>query len=198
MPGHSSSLLVLQGNIKRDPEGYAEEFEVQLRRYRASLEIFSLAPAQQSREFASLVTFLAQVSGCYQRQLSSLSTDLMQLMERHFGALEQSVRLVLLKAIILLRNRRQLSAEVAFPFFIRLLRCQDKGLRVLAFRHMLADIKAANRKHHNEQLNRMTQNMLFSAVADANELAARKSLAILVELWRRHVWRDSRTISVIG
>lgn len=62
----------------------------------------------------------------------------MQLMERHFGALEQSVRLVLLKAIILLRNRRQLSAEVAFPFFIRLLRCQDKGLRVLAFRHMLA------------------------------------------------------------
>lgn len=61
-----------------------------------------------------------------------------------------------------------------------------------------ADIKAANRKHHNEQLNRMTQNMLFSAVADANELAARKSLAILVELWRRHVWRDSRTISVIG
>ena len=34
---------------------------MQLRRYRASLEIFSLAPAQQSREFASLVTFLAQV-----------------------------------------------------------------------------------------------------------------------------------------
>jgi len=29
-------------------------------------------------------------------------------------------------------------------------------------------------------------------------VAAKKSLAVLTELWRRHVWRDARTVNVIG
>jgi len=33
---------------------------------------------------------------------------------------------------------------------------------------------------------------------DDNEMAAKKSLAVLTELWRRNVWRDARTVNVIG
>jgi hypothetical protein len=83
---------VLQGNIKRDPEGYADEFQlqvsmhaclselrsapaklscvhasardacvgVQLRHYRACLDIFNMKPSKESREFAELVGFIAQ------------------------------------------------------------------------------------------------------------------------------------------
>jgi protein SDA1 len=42
------------------------------------------------------------------------------------------------------------------------------------------------------------QSFLYSVVADDNELAAKKSLAVLSELWRRHIWRDGRTVNCIG
>lgn len=63
---------------------------------------------------------------------------------------------------------------------------------------MCADIKGANQKHRNEQLNRSIQNFLYGLLATDNDVAAKKSLAVLTELWRRHVWRDARTVNVIG
>ena len=61
-----------------------------------------------------------------------------------------------------------------------------------------ADIKAANRKHQNDTLNRAIQNFLYGALEDPHEAAAKKSLAVLIELWQRQVWRDARTVNVIG
>ena len=61
-----------------------------------------------------------------------------------------------------------------------------------------ADIKAANKKHRNERLNRSLQNFMYSVIGDDNEAAAKKSLAVCTELWRRHIWRDARTVNVIG
>ena len=61
-----------------------------------------------------------------------------------------------------------------------------------------ADIKGASQKHRNEQLNRSTQNLFFAAVAESNETAARKALAVVVELWRRQVWTDAHAVSIIG
>lgn len=29
-------------------------------------------------------------------------------------------------------------------------------------------------------------------------MAAKKSLAVLTDLWRRHIWRDARTVNVIA
>lgn len=89
-------LFHCQGDIKRDPDGYADDFRLQVyvllnarlllrtvqacqlttahfnvlivgpccsqyRHYRASLEIFNLKPSKESREFAELVHFIAQV-----------------------------------------------------------------------------------------------------------------------------------------
>jgi hypothetical protein len=33
---------------------------------------------------------------------------------------------------------------------------------------------------------------------DDDEASAKKALAVCTELWRRGVWRDSRTVNVIG
>ena len=60
------------------------------------------------------------------------------------------------------------------------------------------DIKNSNKKHRNEKLNRSLQNFMYGVIADDNEPAAKKSLAVCTELWRRHVWRDARTVNVIG
>ena len=63
----TSLLLVVnvryacQGCIKRDPEGHADDFALQWRHYKACLDIFNLKPSKDSKEFADLVTFIAQV-----------------------------------------------------------------------------------------------------------------------------------------
>jgi hypothetical protein len=61
-----------------------------------------------------------------------------------------------------------------------------------------ADIKNNNRKARNEKLNRQLQNFMYGVIGDDDEAAAKKALAVCTELWRRHVWRDARTVNVIG
>ena len=63
---------------------------------------------------------------------------------------------------------------------------------------LCTDIKAANKHRQNESLNRGLQNFLYGALEDPHEAAAKKSLAVLIELWQRQVWRDARTVNVIG
>jgi protein SDA1 len=62
-----------------------------------------------------------------------------------------------------------------------------------------ADLKSANQKCRNEKLNKAVQSFLYGVLSDeSSELAAKKSLAVLSELWRRNIWRDGRTVNCIG
>ena len=57
-------LPQLQNMIKRDPESYKEEFDMQRRRYENELEIFKLRPTMDSERFTDLVTFMSHVIIC--------------------------------------------------------------------------------------------------------------------------------------
>jgi protein SDA1 len=188
----------IQGNIKRDPQGYADEFGLQWRHYKASLQLFLLSPAQGSTEFQDLVTFLSHAVGCYPEETADFATDLMELLEKHGPLLDPSLRTSLVKALILLRNKRQLGASELLPLLFKLFRLQDKALRQLVFRHVTSDIKAANKNGRANNLNRSTQSFLYSVLADEHEGTAKRGLAVLIEMWRRHVWRDARTVNVIA
>ncbi|PNH07174.1 Protein transport protein Sec31A [Tetrabaena socialis] len=54
------SMRQKPSNIKKDPDGYKDEFMLQYRHYQALLEIFKLRPSKESREFGDLVLFMAQ------------------------------------------------------------------------------------------------------------------------------------------
>ncbi|GFR43447.1 hypothetical protein Agub_g4529 [Astrephomene gubernaculifera] len=194
----SAELLTLQSNIKKDPDGYKDEFMLQYRHYQALMDIFKLRPSKESKEFGDLVMFMAQVSRAYPKTMSGLPAELTSLLDSHAAVLEGSLRRQLVGALILLRNRGQVEAMGVLPLFFRLFRCQDKALRQQLFRHIVADLKAANRKTRNERLNRSVQNFMYSVVSDENEAAAKRGLAVLTEMWRRHVWRDARTVNVIA
>ena len=60
-PISTRSALPVQGNIKRDPAGYADEFQMQWRHYQACLQLFVLKPDQDGGDFGDLVNFIAQV-----------------------------------------------------------------------------------------------------------------------------------------
>ncbi|KAG2501935.1 hypothetical protein HYH03_000433 [Edaphochlamys debaryana] len=194
----SSELLALQSNIKKDPDGYKDEFMLQYRHYQAMLDIFKLRPSKDSKEFGELVLFMAQVSRAYPKTMASFAGDLAALLDAHRDTLDPALRRQVVGALILMRNRGQVEAMAVLPLFFRLFRAQDKALRQQLFRHIVADLKAANRKSRNERLNRSVQNFMYTVVSDDNEAAAKRGLAVLTEMWRRHVWRDARTVNVIA
>ncbi|GBF96025.1 hypothetical protein Rsub_08840 [Raphidocelis subcapitata] len=162
-----TQLLTLQSNIKKDPDGYRDEF-------------------------------LLQVSQCYPRSTSPFAPELMSLLDEGGPAMEPALRRAAVAALILLRNRGQLAPAALLPLLFRLFRVNDKALRDTLSRHIISDLRAANRGARNEKLNRSVQSFLYGVLQDDNELAAKRSLAVLGELWRRGIWRDARTVNVIA
>ena len=144
------------------------------------------------------MTFIAHVHGCYPDVTAPFVVDVTKLLDTHGPALDPPLRQSLVKALILLRNKQQLPATELLPVLFRLFRVPDKALRQLVFRHITADIKAANKRGRNDRLNRSVQNFMYSVLADEHEGTAKRGLAVLTEMWRRHVWRDARTVNVIA
>ena len=85
---------------------------------------------------------------------------------------------------------------VALSF--RLFRLTDKALRVLLYRHIVADLRAANRKRVAETTNRAVQGFLHSVLADSHEGCAKRAVALTAELYRRNVWTDARCVNLLG
>lgn len=55
-----------------------------------------------------------------------------------------------------------------------------------------------NAKHKDMKLNATLQNFMFSMVKDSNPKAAKMSLDIMVELYKKNIWNDPKTVNVIG
>ena len=66
------------------------------------------------------------------------------------------------------------------------------------FRHIISDIKGANKKAKNERFNRSIQNFMYNVIDDEHEGTAKRGLSVLIEMWRRGIWRDTRTANVIA
>jgi protein SDA1 len=102
------------------------------------------------------------------------------------------------RALILLRNKNLISPLDLLGLFFELLRCPDKNLRKFLENHIITDIKNMNAKHKDMKLNATLQNFMFSMVKDSNPKAAKMSLDIMVELYKKNIWNDAKTVNVIG
>lgn len=98
----------------------------------------------------------------------------------------------------MLRNKGLLEPTALLNLFFNLLRCQDKVLREFLQTHIITDIKNINAKHKNAKINTVLQNFMFTMLKDANDRAARMSLDIMIELYRKNVWNDAKTVNVIA
>lgn len=59
----TANLPQLQNLVKRDPEGYKEEFLQQWNHYNSIRQIFQINPDEQAQHFRELVAFISQVRG---------------------------------------------------------------------------------------------------------------------------------------
>ncbi|XP_046900807.1 protein SDA1 homolog [Hypomesus transpacificus] len=192
-----NNLPQLQNLIKRDPQSYTEEFLQQYRHYQSNVQIFKLQPDKPNKELGDLVMFLAQVGHCYLQQLSTFPQELTELLLSHHTVLESDLRMTFCKALILLRNKNLINPTGLLELFFELLRCHDKLLRKTLYTHIVADIKNINAKHKNNKANTMLQNFMYTMLRDSNPIAAKISLDVMVELYKRNIWNDPKTVNVI-
>ncbi|XP_061782857.1 protein SDA1 homolog [Nerophis lumbriciformis] len=192
-----NNLPQLQNLIKRDPQSYVEEFLQQYRHYQSNVQIFKLQPDKPNKELADLVMFLAQVAHCYLQHLSTFPRELTELLLSHHTIVDPALRMTFCKALILLRNKDLIDPTGLLELFFELLRCHDKLLRKTLYTHIVADIKNINAKHKNNKVNTSLQNFMYTMLRDRNSTAAKISLDVMVELYKRNIWNDAKTVNVI-
>jgi len=182
------NLPQLQNLIKRDPTSYREEFLQQLRHYEASVAIFLLKPAEEAKEFGELCMFLCHVAPCFKNEAGKFTEELMSVLAQHHMTFHPSLRRTLVQCLILLRNKDMIPVVKLLELFFQLFRCPDKMLRSMLYSHIVTDIKNSNAHTKNNQLNKTLQNLMYTMVTDQNEFAAKKSLDVMIELYRKQVW----------
>ncbi|KAI8924400.1 SDA1-domain-containing protein [Entophlyctis helioformis] len=195
-----SNLPQLQNKIKRDPSSYREEFMQQWRHFESSLAIFNLKPQDSaiSNDFADQITFLAHVSQCYPKDTKEYPDRLIETLTTHFQIMSPEVRKTMVQALILMRNRGLINPTKLLGLFFTLFRCKDKALREMLHNHIVADIKNSNAKSKNNALNKTLQNFMYTMLKDTNEVAAKKSLEVMIELYKKNIWNDAKTVNVIA
>jgi hypothetical protein len=128
-----------------------------------------------------------QVAPCFPTECKDLPAQLLDLLENKSELLDPALRQTVVQSLIMLQNRELLPRLTLLPALFKLFRVPDKNLRKLLFSHIVNDIRLVNRKTKNVKLNNSLQSFMFTMLKDEHVAAARKSLDVMIELWRRKV-----------
>ncbi|SGY79834.1 BQ5605_C008g05232 [Microbotryum silenes-dioicae] len=132
------------------------------------------------------------------------------------------MRKTMMQGLVLLRRREVISGvELLKTLFPLLSLTTSPNLRSFILKTILGDIRNANLKTKNLKLNRMVQGLLFGMIekgidaeaerlgtgvkpsrrGDVKIVGAREAMwavKIASDLWRKNVWRDARTVSIVA
>lgn len=123
-----------------------------------------------------------------------------------------AVRRCLVQSLLLVRRKGLVELEPLLGLLFRLFRVPDKQLRDLLYTSIISEIRRANTPHRNNALNKKLQALLFGQLQrqaqeaggkrarnDSSEaVASHKALQVLIELYRRGIWDDARTVNVVA
>eukprot|EP00112_Aurelia_sp_Birch-Aquarium-sp1_P001464 Seg1159.2 transcript_id=Seg1159.2/GoldUCD/mRNA.D3Y31 product="Protein SDA1" protein_id=Seg1159.2/GoldUCD/D3Y31 len=192
-----NNLPQLQNLIKRDPTLYKDEFLQQWRHYQSNIEIFKLNPTQSSTTLESLMMFIAHVFQHYQDETADFPQEIMNFLKENGLDMDAELRSTMCRALMLIRNKGLISPLAILQLFFKMFRCKDKLLRSTLYSHIVSDIKNMNLKHKNNQVNTTLQNFMFGMLKDSHAIAAKMSLDVMIELYRKNVWNDAKTVNVV-
>lgn len=142
--------------------------------------------------------FMAHISGVYRQQLAQvLSDEMLGLLQQYHTVLNPELRLCIVACLKIMRNKDVVPGATVLPVFLKLFKCPDKELRSVLHASVVSDMKEINKSAKNHAINRKLQNFILGMLQDPSESAARKSLNVMIELYKRQVWRDDRTVNAI-
>ncbi|KAK8813218.1 hypothetical protein WA158_002810 [Blastocystis sp. Blastoise] len=191
-------LPTLQNHIKRDPVAYKEEFIQQYQHFDSELQIFRLNIGKKNDSFCASVNFLSHVAQCYPKEMAEFPDKLFQLLDENAESMHLDTRKTLVQSLILMRNRGLIEIIPLLKKLFSYFRINDKQLRALIFTHIISDITSCNDKKINDSVNRALKSYMYELINNDNELIARKALDVMVELYRRQIWIDEKSVNVIA
>lgn len=97
-----------------------------------------------------------------------------------------------------MRGKDVATPENILPVFFKLFKCKHKELREFLHTSIISDLKTINKGHNNLSVNRKLQTFIFNMLQDPNEGASKRSLKVMIELYKRHVWNDEKTVNIIA
>lgn len=110
------SLPILQGQIKRDPEGYETELHLVYKQFKASVDLFQQEAARTissvcsdpsvAKDLGDRAMFLSHVTPFYPKQLAAFPAQLTDLLRTSCLAMPSGLRKHVVQALILLMNRK--------------------------------------------------------------------------------------------
>ncbi|CCW65707.1 unnamed protein product [Phytomonas sp. EM1] len=193
------TLLLLQNRTRRDPESYREEFLAQLEHFLASSATVT-SQNVVNPQYIAVLNYLTHVSHCFPKESNSVAMAVLKLL-RHSrnGGVPLELREALVKALILLRSKGLVSTDETFPMFFTLLQERNKSIRKLILSHIVSDVRRASLPgtKGGALTHKKAQNFLFSVMEEDDPIQARCAELVMIDLYRRRVWCDERTVEVM-
>ncbi|XP_010476307.1 PREDICTED: protein SDA1 homolog [Camelina sativa] len=196
------SLLILQGKIKRDPEGYETELQLIYKQFLTSVDLFKQQGALSfssvvgigsdpsvAKELGDRAMFLAHVTPFYPKQLAAFPAQLTDLLRTSCLAMPSGLRNHVAQALILLMNRKSLVIEDLLALFLDIQTLGDKNLRTLAFSHIVQTIRKMS---PTDPKHKSLQKIVISMLELEDEAKAKRALATLCALHKKKIWLGDR------
>jgi protein SDA1 len=192
-------LAELQDKLKRQPEMYDHEFKRRMGIFKEKWAEFKEAPGKKDEDVINYLKFMAHISGTFKKDIPQyLSNEIIDALEQYYSVLHPAVRITMVTCLKIMRGKDIVTPQLILPVFFKLFKCKDKPLREFLNTTIITDLKRLNHDRVNNNVNRKLQNFIFSMLQDPNEGAAKRSLKVMIELYKRHVWNDEKTVNVIS
>ena len=191
-------LPLYQDKIKRDKTLYREEFLKFLNVFIPKFNTFLQSPAQINKSMKEVIIFLSHLSHIFTKELSFLPKQLKELLEHSHAIIQPDIRLGIIEGFNLMRKKDIISPIDILPLFFQLLTLQDKELRQKIQDIIVNDLQRVNEKAKNHGVNKFMRNKCGEMLQNPNFKAARKTLNIIVLLYKKKVWNDDKTVNVIA
>lgn len=188
----------MQDRIKRQPDQYTSEFNEHLETFKELLLNFRDNPVLNDPKIVEYIKFMTHVAKVKGDALDFLPAEFLNLLESHYNILNPEVRLLLVTSLRQLRTQDVVSPTLVIPVFFKLFRCKDKVLRETLTKAIIGDLKRVNHSQKMPKVNKQLQNFVFTMVKDPDEKAAKLSIQVMIELFKKRVWNDENTVNVIS
>ena len=99
---------------------------------------------------------------------------------------------------MILRAKNILFPVETTKFLLSLFNIEDKELRKVLYKYILNDIRRMNKHHQNNKINQEIKNHIYDHVKKHGDKMAQKSIQLMVELYRRNIWTDTRSVNIIA
>lgn len=212
-----SSLPLLQSQIRRDPQGYEQEYRIQFRSFETTAQTFHVTPGRPHKHFQELVSFIAHVYPCYPSLKEELDFPqiLFATLRKEPERIHPSARKVMVAALLALLRRDAIPLMTIMTELFKLFSVEDKELRSLLHGRLLSEISSrtsvvGGKKRMRKtspgsavhvppsEMKKRVQEFLMKLLNNpksTNELVLREVASIVCGMYKRTDWVDDFTVN---